>query len=182
MTVRDLLKMTHGHHGSADRVTMRSDDSNWIRNWLAVEVDHTPGTHWAYCNSASYMLAAIIQKVTGERLLEYMQPRFFGPLGIASPFWDESPEGVALGGSGLRLTTEDILRYGELYLRLGTWGDSRILPEAWIKEATSLQAETPPGDYIRAGATISSSIPNKKRLVLAACLGKTASSCQKRTA
>jgi CubicO group peptidase (beta-lactamase class C family) len=148
MTVRDLLKMTHGHHGNADRVTMRSDDWNWTRNWLAFEVDHDPGTHWTYSNSGAYMLSAIVQKVTGERLVDYMQPRFFEPLGIANSFWDVSPEGVSLGGSGLRVTTEDILRYGQFYLQRGSWEGSQILPESWVAEATSLQATTPPSDPI----------------------------------
>ena len=149
MTVRDLLKMTHGHHGNADHTVMRSDDPNWTRKWLAFDVDHAPGTHWAYCNSASYMLSAIVQKVTGERLVDYLKPKLFEPLGIANPVWDESPEGISLGGSGLRITTEDILRFGQLYLQQGAWEGTQILPETWVAEATSLQAATPPGDHIK---------------------------------
>lgn len=148
MTVRDLLKMTHGHHGSSKDV-MRADTRDWTRTWLAKDVEHEPGTHWAYGNSASYMLSAIVQKATGERLVDYMKPRFFDPLGIANPAWDQGPEGASLGGSGLRITTEDILRFGQVYLQRGVWKGRQILPESWITEATSLQALTPPKDSIR---------------------------------
>ena len=95
------------------------------------------------------MLSAIVQKATSERLVDYMKPRFFDPLGIANPVWDQSPEDVSLGGSGLCVTTEDILRFGQVYLQRGVWKGRQILPESWITEATSLQASTPPNDSIR---------------------------------
>jgi CubicO group peptidase (beta-lactamase class C family) len=146
MTVRDLLKMTHGHKGNADRKVMRSDDPAWTRNWLAFDVAHTPGTRWAYSNSVTYMLSAILQKVTGERLVDYMKRRLFDPLGITKPIWDESPEGVSLGGSGLRVRTEDVLRLGQLYLQNGKWEGKQIVPESWVAEATKVQATPPPND------------------------------------
>jgi CubicO group peptidase (beta-lactamase class C family) len=148
MTVGDLLKMAHGHHGNADRSVMKWDDPDWVRNWLAFEVDHTPGTHWAYSNSVTYILSAIMQKVTGQRLVDYLQPRLFIPLGIEKSVWDESPEGISLGGSGLRLRTEDILRLGQLYLQGGMWNGTRLLPESWVAEATKVQEVSPPNDQM----------------------------------
>lgn len=140
MTVRDLLRMTPGHSGSADRAVMRPNDEAWTKAWLAYDVEHVPGTHWAYSNSVTYMLSAIVQKVTGERLLDYLRPRLFSPLGIANPIWGDSPEGVTLGGFGLRIKTEDILRFGQLYLQNGEWAGRRLVQEAWIAEATSRPA------------------------------------------
>lgn len=145
MTIRDLLRMTPGHAGSADRAVMGPDDDAWTKAWLAYDVKHVPGTHWAYSNSVTYMLSAIIQKVTGERLLDYLGPRLFDPLGIANPIWGDSPEGVTLGGFGLRIKTEDILRFGQLYLQRGEWAGRRLVPEAWIAEATTRQAGGDPG-------------------------------------
>ena len=140
VTVRDLLRMTPGHEGSADRAVMKPGDDAWTKAWLAYDVKHVPGTHWAYSNSVTYILSAIIQKVTSERLLDYLRPRLFNPLGIANPIWGDSPEGVTLGGFGLRIKTEDILRFGQLYLQRGMWAGRRLVPEAWIAEATSRPA------------------------------------------
>src|SRR4030095_15679669 len=85
------------------------------------------------------MLSAIIQKVTGLKLVDYLTPRLFEPLGIENPVWEDSPEGISTGGFGLNIRTEDIAAFGQLYLQKGQWGDRRILSEAWVEEATKFQ-------------------------------------------
>jgi hypothetical protein len=100
-------------------------------------VAHKPGTFFVYNTPATYMQSAIVQKVTGMALLDYLRPRLFEPLGITPPAWDANPEGVSLGGFGLHLKTEDIARFGQLYLQKGRWNGAQILPEAWVEEATS---------------------------------------------
>ena len=72
------------------------------------------------------MLSAIVQKVTGTTLLDYLRPRLFEPLGIHDPKWDASPQGISYGGFGLSVTTEDIARFGQLYLQKGEWDGRRI--------------------------------------------------------
>ncbi len=61
----------------------------------------------------SYVLSAIVSKVTRQTTLEYLKPRLFEPLGIENPRWDSSPEGFSLGGYGLWLRTEDIALHCE---------------------------------------------------------------------
>ena len=81
----------------------------------------------------------IVQKVTGQTVLEYLKPRLFDPLGIAQPRWDNSPEGISLGGYGLFLCTEDIAKFGQLYLQNGNWLGKQLVPAQWITQATSKQ-------------------------------------------
>ncbi|HWH70357.1 MAG TPA: serine hydrolase, partial [Candidatus Sulfotelmatobacter sp.] len=69
----------------------------------------------------------------------YLKPRLFGPLGIENPSWDCSPEGHSLGGYGLKLCTEDIAKFGQLYLQKGQWHGKRLLPSAWVEQATTRQ-------------------------------------------
>ncbi len=85
------------------------------------------------------MLSAIIQKLTGEKLLDYLRPRLFEPLGIEDAAWEESPQGINTGGYGLSIKTEDIAKFGQMYLQKGRWNGSRILSESWIETATSRQ-------------------------------------------
>jgi CubicO group peptidase (beta-lactamase class C family) len=92
-----------------------------------------------YNTPATYMLSAIVQKVTGKTVLEYLQPRLFEPLGIETPTWGMSPQGISLGGYGLNVRTEDIAKFGQLYLQKGKWGDRQLLPAAWVTMATSRQ-------------------------------------------
>jgi CubicO group peptidase (beta-lactamase class C family) len=85
------------------------------------------------------MQSAIVQKVTGQTVLDYLKPRLFQPLGIAEPKWDTNPEGITLGGYGLYLRTEDIAKFGQLYLQNGHWNGQALIPEKWINLATSKQ-------------------------------------------
>ena len=83
------------------------------------------------------MLSAIVQKVTGDKLVDYLYPRLFRPLGIVNVKWQESPEGINCGGWGLYLKTEDLAKMGQLFLQKGKWNSKQLLPESWIEEATT---------------------------------------------
>ncbi|WP_197442374.1 serine hydrolase domain-containing protein [Lignipirellula cremea] len=135
MRIRDLLTMNTGHQ---DEVNLREAD-HWVKAFLAHPVPHKPGTHFRYNTPATYMLSAIVQKVTGQTVLEYLTPRLFEPLGIEDPKWDASPQGVSIGGYGLFLRTEDIAKFGQLYLQKGKWNGKRLLPSDWVEQATSKQ-------------------------------------------
>lgn len=137
MRVRHLLSMSTGH--AVDPTGRESPDGNWVRTFLAQPVEHEPGTHFVYNSVATYMAAAIVEKTTGTPLLEYLQSRLLGPLGIVGATWETCPRGIAVGGWGLNVTTEDIARFGQLYLQKGVWEGERLLPEAWVEEATSYQ-------------------------------------------
>src|SRR3954464_6684820 len=112
MRVSDLLRMSTGQQIEPPR----KPDENWVRTFLAHPVPFKPGTHFLYNTSATYMQSAIVQQATGENLLKYLQPRLFEPLGIEDPSWEMSPQGVATGGYGLSVRTEDIAKFGQLYL------------------------------------------------------------------
>jgi hypothetical protein len=115
-----------------------------VRGFLACLVEHVPGTHFLYNTGASYMLSAIVHKVTGQRMLHYLQGRLFEPLGIEDATWETCPRGIDVGGFGLSVKTEDIARFGQLYLQKGMWHGRRILSEAWVAEATARQVSNAP--------------------------------------
>ncbi|MFO7668801.1 MAG: serine hydrolase [Bacteroidales bacterium] len=137
MRIRDLLKMNSGHLREPG-LEMRQGES-WVKGFLAQEVQFKPGTHFVYNSSATYMLSAIIQKVTGMTLLDYLTPRLFEPLGIEHPTWETDPDGINTGGWGLSITTEDISKLGQLYLQKGAWKGKQLVSEEWVEEATTLQ-------------------------------------------
>ena len=124
--------------GHQDEVNWRAS-KNWAKAFLAHPVPHKPGTHFRYNTPATYMLSAIVQKVTGETVLDYLTPRLFEPLGIQKPKWDKSPQGISIGGYGLYLRTEDIARFGQLYLQRGKWNGKQVVPKEWVDAATSKQ-------------------------------------------
>ncbi|MFT4550246.1 MAG: CubicO group peptidase (beta-lactamase class C family) [Verrucomicrobiales bacterium] len=145
MRVRDLLTMSTGHQDEPPT----SPEKMSVVSFLAHPVPHKPGTHFRYNTAATFMQSAIVQKVTGQTLLEYLKPRLFEPLGIADPLWDTNFEGISLGGYGLRVKTEDIAKFGQLYLQKGEWNGKQLLPETWVEQAISRQMSTgsnPNGD------------------------------------
>lgn len=139
MRVRHLLTMSTGHTMDTLMVVLDPGVRNWVRAILSLPVDLPPGTHFLYNSGASYLLSAIVQKVSGQTVLDYLTPRLFQPLGIVGATWDVCPRGINTGGWGLSLKTEDIARFGLLYAQKGVWNGQRLLPPEWVQAATSAQ-------------------------------------------
>lgn len=137
MEIRHLLMMGTGH--TQDTTGPMQQTGHWVRGFLQLPVERAPGTHFVYNSGATYMLSAIVQQVTGQTLLDYLRPRLLKPLGIEGATWESCPRGINVGGWGMKLRTEDIAKFGLLYLHKGQWNGTRILPEAWVKEAASKQ-------------------------------------------
>jgi CubicO group peptidase (beta-lactamase class C family) len=133
LTVRDLLSMSCGH----DTEAKTGPGGPTVKTFLAHPFVHKPGTHFQYNTLGTYVLSAIVTKVTGQTTLEYLKPRLFEPLGIDNPQWPSSPEGYTIGGTGLKLCTEDIAKLGLLYLQNGQWNGKQLVPQSWVKLATS---------------------------------------------
>ena len=127
--------MATGQQTEPPAATRELVDQGISRTRGAVQAGHA----LSYNTSGTYMLAAVVECATGEGLVDYLRPRLFEPLGIEGPTWDKSPQGVALGGYGLSVRTEDIAKFGQLYLQRGRWQDRQLVPAAWIDEATAQQ-------------------------------------------
>ncbi len=137
--VRDLLTMRAGHARPESSVEWRQTSKNWVRDYLRMPVAHQPGTHFAYSGLHSHMLAAILQKATGQAVEYYLRPRLFDPLGIDGFSWDVDPQGITIGGNRLSLKLEDFAKFGLFCHQRGRWNGEQLLPEKWVVEATSAQ-------------------------------------------
>lgn len=142
MTVRDLLTMTCGH--DEEPHSQKIDSIDWVKAFLAWPVKHKPGEYYLYNSIGTYMLSAIVQNVTGEKLINYLDKRLFKPLHIDRPEWEESPQGINCGGWGLSLKTEDMAKMGQLFLQKGIWNGKQIVPADWLKEMSSYQVPSAP--------------------------------------
>ncbi|HEY4269825.1 MAG TPA: serine hydrolase [Galbitalea sp.] len=144
LSVRHLLTMTTGHDDESLPTADREGDVDWVGHILDQPLVYEPGTHFQYNSGASYLLSAIVQRLTGATLLDFLQPRLFAPIGIEAPTWELSPQGISVGGWGLSLRTEDLAKFGQLYLQRGVWNGAQVIPEEWTYAATSWQV--PNGD------------------------------------
>ncbi|KAA6343203.1 6-aminohexanoate-dimer hydrolase [termite gut metagenome] len=145
LEIRHLLTMSAGQAFGADnRATNYSGKDDWVQTFLSLPIVNKPGTQHSYNSMATYMLSAIIQKVSGEKLIDYLTPRLFQPLNIVGAAWEESPQGINFGGWGLYIKTEDMAKLGQLFLQKGSWNGKQLLPESWIEEATALHIASLP--------------------------------------
>jgi CubicO group peptidase (beta-lactamase class C family) len=133
MRVRDLLTMTTGHVG--EPIMLRGREGSWLNAFFDHPVDKAPGTHFLYNTAATYVLSALVQRVSGSTLLEFLTARLFDRIGATEATWPNSPEGVTVGGFGLSLTTESIAKFGTLLLA----NDGSVLPADYVTEATGKQ-------------------------------------------
>ena len=132
--------------GHEKEPALRESNNTWVKTFLEQEVKFEPSTHFLYNTPATYMLGAILHKVTGQKLEDYLAPRLFQPLGIKGYDWETSPQGLNTAGYGLRVKTEDIAKLGQFYLQKGKWNGKQLLSESWISEATSKQTTSNTGD------------------------------------
>lgn len=142
MTVRDLLTMTSGIKPDW---AMRSKGREWIRTFLSKEVVNKPGEFFAYDSMVTYMLSAIVQKVTGMKTLDYLKERLFNKMNISVVNWEESPEGVNTGGWGLHIQSESLAKIGQMWLDGGVWNGEQLISRKWITQMSTKQANG--GDF-----------------------------------
>lgn len=132
MTIRHLLSMQTVHRKSTNK-----EARDIVFEYLHTPPSHPPGTVFAYDTTGTHTLCAILQRVTGTTVHDYLDDRLFQPLGMQDIEWETCPLGINLGGSGAYCTTEDLAKFGQLYLQDGLWNGIRILPEGWVELSTS---------------------------------------------
>lgn len=130
MTVSDLLTMSSGITPDWE---MRNSHRNWTSTWLAKPVG-IPGERFAYDSMDTYLLSAIVQRVTGKTVLENLNEHIFGPLGITDAEWELSPEGITTGGWGLHVRPEVMAKFGQLLLDNGRYEGRQLVSEEWVRQ------------------------------------------------
>ena len=140
LTVRHLLTMSTGIRFNEVGSML---DSDWVKMFMESSPRFEPGTQFEYNSLNTYMLAAVLRRVTGQTVTEYLTPRLYEPLCITNHHWETCPMGTEKGGWGLSLCMEDLAKIAQLYLNKGVWNGRRLLSEEWINMATSCQIATP---------------------------------------
>ena len=148
ITVRDLLTMSCGHEAEhTNEIRYDESEPDWVKHFLSFPVERRPGTFFCYNTIGTYMLSAIVTKVTGEKIVDYLQPRLWEPLAIEKPYWKECPKGINYGGWGLYLKTEDMAKTGQMLLQKGQWKGKQVLPAEWVAEMSKCQIDNRPEDF-----------------------------------
>lgn len=139
LTVFHLLTMTAGKQVS---ILADKTKNQWIKDFFDSPWSAVPGEKWDYISENQFILSAIIKRVTGENMRNYLSTRLFKPLGIRdNPYWECDGNSVEAGGWGLYITTEELACFTQCCLNGGKFRNKRVIPEKWIRLATSVLAD-----------------------------------------
>ncbi|MFI5708181.1 serine hydrolase domain-containing protein [Kribbella sp. NPDC051620] len=144
ITVHHLLSMTAGHDPDSLEEAWQLEPYDLVKGFLRVPFADPEGTRHSYDNSTTYVLARMVERVTGRDLRELLDERLFRPMGIEGAEWDRVASGASFGFHGLHLTTEAVAAFGELLLRRGVWNGQQLVPADWVDLATRAHIETLP--------------------------------------
>lgn len=141
ITLKTLLSMTAGREESllVDRA-----NKHWIKDFFDSKKIFKPGEGWKYISENTYCVSAMLNRLIGTDLTTYLTPRLYEPLGIDVPQWERDFTGVEVGGWGLFLKTEDLAKIALCCLNGGKLNGRQIIPEWYVKEATSMQVDNYP--------------------------------------
>ncbi|MER7244911.1 serine hydrolase domain-containing protein [Kribbella sp. NPDC000426] len=144
ITVHHLLSMTAGHGKDSLEEAWELEPADLVKGFLRAPFVAAEGTQHDYDNATTFLLARMVERVTGRELPEFLDERLFKPMGIDHAEWDRVASGLAFGFHGLHLTTEAIAAFGKLLLHGGRWGDQQLVPREWVELATRRHIETLP--------------------------------------
>lgn len=142
ITIRDLLTM---RSGLPVDTKMRTVEREWIKTYLSHTMTSAPGTNFDYDSIDTYLLSAVVQRVTGKTVMQLLKERVFTPMHITQAYWEESPEGISCGGWGLYLQLESMAKFGQLLVQRGKWGERQLVPAEWIDQMLTKQVDCPNG-------------------------------------
>lgn len=139
VTVHNLLTMGSGHNG--DTMPAISKFSNGLKGFFDMEFEYKPGECFNYETGASYVLSAIVTKITGMSLFDFLNIRLFRPLEIDDCWWQKTAGDLNEGGVGLFVSTDDVAKIGIMLSCGGIYNGNRILSEEWINMMSQKQID-----------------------------------------
>ena len=142
LTVHHLLTMTAGHGVDSLEQAWQLEPGDLTAGFLRVPFTDPEGTRHVYDNATTYVLARMVERVSGRGLPELLDHRLFHPMGIEHAQWDRVASGAAFGFHGLHLRTEAVAAFGQLLLDEGAWQGRQLVPAHWVRRATSAHAPT----------------------------------------
>ena len=145
ITVRQVLNMSAldvPHIVGNTDPEARKNYSGWVeaknrvRYALAQRKVHQPMGVMNYTDLNCSLMNGIIHYRSRKTALDFANEHLFSRMGFRNQEWmGQDPEGIELGGYGLRLRPLDMLKFGQLYLQRGSWNGQSLLNPAWIDKA-----------------------------------------------
>ncbi len=144
ITLHHVLTMQSGFKTEGG---MRNKQQHWVEYYLTRPLAAVPGTRYSYDSIETYLLSAVVQKVTGKTILELLNERVFYPMGVKDAEWELCPDGIVTGGWGIYLSAETQAKFGQLLLDKGCWDGKQLVSQEWLKQMMSAHVIREANDY-----------------------------------
>ncbi len=134
LTIHQLLRhRTGAAYGTDFDVTNAHvwTDPEWLHTLFSAPIVSEPEERFVYSDGNFYILGRIVEKLAGVDMETLLQREVFVPLGFHVNAWSRDVHGHTVGGTGLYIRTEDLVKIGWLWLNEGMWGDRRIYSKEW---------------------------------------------------
>lgn len=145
--LRDLLSMSSAFNGNDSNMESPGNEEymyptdNWVKFTLDLPMDDSKanGKRWEYFTAGVVVLGDVLNKSVPEGLEKYADKKLFAPLGIKNYEWQYTPQKVVNTAGGLRMSTLDFARYGQLYQNKGKWNGKQLLSASWVAKTFTKQ-------------------------------------------
>lgn len=134
-TLRNMLMMrTAFDEGEKWWFTEHGGDR--VKMYFAQTPTVYPGTQYHYDSNGSFILGALVEKLTGKTFLDYLRDKCLRGIGFSEEAHClRCPGGYSWGDSALLCTPLDMLKFGRLVGRFGEWEGEQIIPRHIIEDA-----------------------------------------------
>lgn len=139
MTIRDMLMMRTCH---AQTTYKRDPSVNWVKSFFITPPTHPAGTIFNYDTSAAHTLCALVEKLTGMDMLDYLKQKLSLLSLSEDSYMLKDPFGTSMGGTGLVATSMDLLKFGYFIAHKGKINGKQLLSAQYIHLATSNLSDT----------------------------------------
>lgn len=141
--LRDLMTMSSAFLGSDNDAASPGNEENmyptpnWVKFALDLPMDDAKesGKRWDYFTAGVVLLGDILDRAVPGGLEKYADRVLFKPLGITRYEWSYTPQKVVNTAGGLRMSSLDYAKFGQLYKNRGRWNGAPILPEEWVAKS-----------------------------------------------
>lgn len=133
ITIKHLLTMQAGWDNNDERNEKGYD---WVETAMSNKLQYQPGTAFLYTNIGPQFLIQTIEKQSKQNIIDFANTNLCGPLNINIADWLKTPNGKCIGGGPLFMTTRDMARFGQLFIKEGIINGGKIIDSTWIKKST----------------------------------------------
>jgi CubicO group peptidase (beta-lactamase class C family) len=159
VTIKQLLTMTSGVKWNENYGDPKSDVALFNSHKADPGIDVTvsymrklkreapPGTKWVYKTGETNLIGVLVSSATRKNLSSYLSEKVWQPFGMEhNASWLLGPTGHEISGCCMQASTRDFARFGLFILGGGNAKGKSVLPDGWIAQATTKQADIGQGD------------------------------------